>query len=125
MFSQELKSACSAVCASMELCDNENVLLYRDWSRSKAWLLNMFHEVVTKLSSTGTDTQHQVCCCHLHLILSKISSLQKQAAEWSPDWNLISEIYVYVVSASATATLKSIQFHCNHSVAFNLQSQIG
>jgi len=52
-----------AACASMELCDTENVMLYRDWSRSKAWLLNMFHEVVMKLSSTGTDTQHQVHGC--------------------------------------------------------------
>ena len=44
----------------MELCDSDDALLYRDWSRSKAWLLNMFHEVVTKLSLTGTDTQQQV-----------------------------------------------------------------
>jgi len=40
--------------------NNSYIVLYRDWSRSKLWLLDMFKEAVAKMSSTRPDTLREV-----------------------------------------------------------------
>lgn len=71
---------------STKIVKTDNVTFDRDWSRSKSWLLSMFHDVVTKQLSSGLNMQHQVS--GLSLTLSQ-PSLQLQSSICCICWLLL------------------------------------
>jgi len=77
---------CQLMLCSTKIVKTDNVTFDRDWSRSKSWLLSMFHDVVTKQLSSGLNMQHQVS--GLSLTLSQ-PSLQLQSSICCICWLLL------------------------------------